>query len=56
MLPIALGLGTPEIAIIVLVVFLLFGIQRLPELGKSLAQGIHEFKKASKELKNDDNN
>ena len=52
MLPVAIG--TPEIAIIVGVVVLLFGIKRLPEIGKSLAEGIHEFKKASKKIHQDD--
>jgi sec-independent protein translocase protein TatA len=46
MLPIAIG--TNEALIIVGVIVLLFGIRKLPELGKSLAEGIHEFKKASK--------
>ncbi len=46
MLPMAIG--TNEAIIIVGVIVLLFGIRKLPELGKSLAEGIHEFKKASK--------
>jgi TatA/E family protein of Tat protein translocase len=35
-------------AIIAGVVILYFGAKKLPEIGKSLAEGIHEFKKASK--------
>ena len=54
MFPIAIGFGTPEIVIIVGVIVFLFGIKRLPELGKSLAEGITEFKKASKKAKEDD--
>ena len=50
MMPIAIGFGTPEIAIIGALIVLLFGIKKLPELGKSLAEGIHEFKKASKKV------
>ncbi|MCX8053422.1 MAG: twin-arginine translocase TatA/TatE family subunit [Armatimonadetes bacterium] len=46
MLPIAIG--TNEAIIIVGVIVLLFGIKKLPELGRSLAEGIHEFKKASR--------
>jgi len=46
MLPIAIG--TNEAIIIVGVIVLLFGVRKLPELGRSLAEGIHEFKKASK--------
>ena len=52
MLPIAIG--TNEVLIIVGVIVLLFGIKRLPELGKSLAEGIGEFKKASKKAHEED--
>ena len=51
MLPIAIG--TPEIAIVGALIVLLFGIKKLPELGKSLAEGIHEFKKALKKVSED---
>jgi len=54
MLPLALGLGTPEIAIIVLVIIVLFGVKKLPEMGKSLAEGIHEFRKATRKIQEDD--
>jgi len=52
MLPIAIG--TNEVLIIVGVVVLLFGIKRLPEMGRSLAEGIHEFKKASRKAREED--
>lgn len=52
MLPIAIG--THEVLIIAGVVVVLFGIKRLPELGKSLAEGIHEFKKASKAVREEE--
>ncbi|HEX2016837.1 MAG TPA: twin-arginine translocase TatA/TatE family subunit [Solirubrobacteraceae bacterium] len=40
-----MGLGNPlHIAILVLIVVLLFGARRLPELGRSLGAGIREFK------------
>ena len=42
------AIGPTEIWIIVGVIILLFGIKKLPELGRSMAEGIHEFKKASK--------
>ncbi len=51
-LPIALG--THEIAIIGVIVVLLFGVRKLPEIGKSLAEGIHEFKKASRKAREED--
>lgn len=41
-------IGPTEIWIIVGVIVLLFGVRKLPELGRSMAEGIHEFKKASK--------
>jgi sec-independent protein translocase protein TatA len=37
-----------HILLIVLVLVLLFGGKKIPELMKGLGQGIHEFKKASK--------
>ncbi len=40
------GLGPPEIIIIFLVIVLLFGGKKLPELAKGLGKGIREFKKA----------
>ncbi len=38
------GLGTPEILIIAVVIFLLFGATRLPQLAKSLGQSKRAFK------------
>lgn len=39
--------------IIVLVILLLFGAKRIPELAKGLGRGIREFKDATREIKND---
>lgn len=52
MLPIAIG--HVEIFIIVGVIVLLFGVARLPQIGKSVAEGIHEFKKASRKAREED--
>ena len=41
-----LNLGTGEVVILLLVILLLFGAKRLPELAKGLGRGIHEFKDA----------
>ncbi len=41
-------IGMPEILIILVVVLLLFGGRKIPELMKGLGSGINEFKKASK--------
>ena len=43
-----LNLGGGEIFLLVLVVLLLFGAKRIPELAKGLGKGIREFKDASK--------
>ncbi len=40
--------GATEIILIVLVIVLLFGGKKIPELMKGLGQGMREFKKASK--------
>ncbi len=45
------GLGTGEILIILLIILLLFGAKKLPELAKGLGKGIKEFKKASNDIK-----
>ena len=44
------GLGMGEILLIFLVVLLLFGAKRLPEIGGSLGKGIREFKSSVKEI------
>ena len=47
---IILGIPGPwQIILIVLVVLLLFGGRKIPELMKGLGQGMKEFKKATKE-------
>ena len=39
-------IGYTELILIFLVVFLLFGAKRIPELAKALGKASHEFKKA----------
>ena len=43
------GLGTPELVIIVLIVFLLFGATRLPQLAKALGQSKKAFREGIEE-------
>jgi sec-independent protein translocase protein TatA len=45
--------GLPELLIILAIVILIFGANRLPELGKSIGKGIRNFKDATKEGEND---
>ena len=44
------GLGMGEMVLIFLVVLLLFGAKRLPEIGSSLGKGIREFKSSVREI------
>ncbi len=44
------GLGMGELVLIFLVVLLLFGAKRLPEIGSSLGKGIREFKGSLREI------
>lgn len=39
-----MGIGLPEIAIVLVIVLVIFGPKRLPELGKSLGSGMKSFK------------
>jgi sec-independent protein translocase protein TatA len=43
-----MSLGPTEIILIVVVIVLLFGGRKIPELMKGLGQGMREFKKASR--------
>jgi sec-independent protein translocase protein TatA len=47
------GLGAGEIVMIFLVVLLLFGAKRLPEIGSSLGKGIREFKGSLREIESE---
>ncbi len=43
------GLGGQELAIILVLVLILFGAKKIPEIMRGLGQGIREFKQASRE-------
>ncbi|WP_425146867.1 Sec-independent protein translocase subunit TatA/TatB [Deinococcus sp.] len=45
------NLGFPEIMIILVVALLVFGPKKLPDLGRSLGNGIREFRKGTQGLK-----
>ena len=49
------GLGMWEMILIFLVVLLLFGAKRLPEIGSSLGKGIREFKGSIREIEREVN-
>ena len=44
-----MGFGTQELIIILLIVVLLFGAKKIPELAKGMGKGIKEFKSAMNE-------
>jgi sec-independent protein translocase protein TatA len=54
MTPLVLGLGVPEMLIILAVVLLLFGGARLAGLGKSTGRALREFKEETKGLMSDE--
>lgn len=41
------GLGVQELIVIFLIIMVLFGAKKLPEIGKGLGKGIREFKRAT---------
>jgi sec-independent protein translocase protein TatA len=42
-------LGIPELLIILAIIILIFGANRLPEIGRGIGKGIRNFKDATKE-------
>src|SRR6266403_4014601 len=52
----AVGLGNlagPDLLIILLIVFVLFGAKKLPDLARSMGQSMNEFRKAREDLDRD---
>ena len=44
------NLGGPDLFIILLIVLILFGAKKLPDLARSLGQSMNEFRKAREEI------
>ena len=53
MVPMIMGIGTPEFLFIVLIVLLLFGGKKIPELMKGLGKGVKGFKDGMNETLNE---
>lgn len=47
------NIGMGELLVILVIILVLFGAKRLPDIGKALGDGIREFKKAALGEKND---
>ncbi len=45
------AMGMPEMLVIMVVVLLLFGAKRLPELARGIGKSIREFKKAAEDVR-----
>jgi len=45
------GIGMPELLIILVIVVIIFGVGKLPEIGSALGRGINNFKKSMNETK-----
>jgi sec-independent protein translocase protein TatA len=43
------GMGLPELLVILVIVLIIFGAGKLPELGDNLGKGIRNFRKATSE-------
>jgi sec-independent protein translocase protein TatA len=51
-----MNLGASEILLVVLIVLLLFGGKRLPELARSIGKGLAEFRRATQQIQHEINN
>jgi len=47
------NIGLPELLVILLIVLLLFGAAKLPEIARSIGKSMNEFKKGVKEIEKD---
>ncbi len=48
------SIGVPGLIIILVIILILFGPRKLPEIGSAVGQTLAEFKKSTKEIMEDD--
>ena len=48
------GIGMPELIIILVIILIIFGAGKLPEIGAGIGKGIKNFKKATSEVENEE--
>ena len=48
------GIGMPELIIILVIVLIIFGAGKLPDIGAGIGKGIKNFKKATTEVEESD--
>jgi len=49
------NIGVPELILILIIILVLFGAKRLPEIGRALGRALGEFKKGMRETKEEIN-
>ena len=47
------SVGGPELFLILLIIVILFGAKKLPELARGLGEGIREFRKAARDIQDE---
>lgn len=49
------NIGLPELLVILVIILVLFGAKRLPEIARAIGRSVHEFKKGVREIEHDIN-
>jgi sec-independent protein translocase protein TatA len=44
-----MGLGVPELIVILFIIIMIFGANRLPEIGRGIGKGIRNFKDSTRD-------